>query len=208
MKLTHPLAIIAMAVIILIGYGYYKEPKNFNDCILQKMPSKNDSVASETIIQACRAKFSEQAKSNEKTGEKLDFSNQGELAELWNSAEKIVDPYDSAPWKEYAAANQTPNDSSKSGSVYDGFDSPITPKLNSLPSRPRSSTSSCESGHWIDSVSDDGSIVKLEDGAIWEVDSYDAIDSALWLPTSDIVVCEGKLINTDDNETVEATQIR
>ena len=68
--------------------------------------------------------------------------------------------------------------------------------------------SSCESGHWVDSVSNDGQVVKLEDGSIWEVDAVDAIDSALWLPTTDIVVCDDKLINTDDNETVSATRIR
>jgi hypothetical protein len=57
-------------------------------------------------------------------------------------------------------------------------------------------------------VSDDGEIVKLEDGSIWEVDASDAIDSALWLPTTEIVACDGKLINTDDNEKVSATQIK
>ena len=54
----------------------------------------------------------------------------------------------------------------------------------------------------------DGQIIKLEDGSIWEVDPVDVIDSALWLPISDIVVCDDKLINTDDNETVSAREIR
>lgn len=72
----------------------------------------------------------------------------------------------------------------------------------------RYSSSGCESGHWVESVSDDGQIVKLEDASIWEVDAVDAIDSALWLPSTDIVVCDDKLINTDDNETVSATRIR
>lgn len=72
----------------------------------------------------------------------------------------------------------------------------------------RHSSSGCESGHWVDSVSNDGQIVKLEDGSIWEVDAVDAIDSALWLPTTDIVACDDKLINTEDNETVSATRIR
>jgi hypothetical protein len=72
----------------------------------------------------------------------------------------------------------------------------------------RYSSSGCESGHWVDSVSNDGQIVKLEDGSIWEVDAVDAIDSSLWLPTTDIVACEDKLINTEDNETVSATRIR
>ena len=70
------------------------------------------------------------------------------------------------------------------------------------------SSSGCESEHWVESVSDDGQIIKLEDGSIWNVDAVDAIDSALWLPTTDIIACNGKLINTDDNETVSAIRIR
>jgi hypothetical protein len=65
----------------------------------------------------------------------------------------------------------------------------------------------CEDGHWIKSVSSDGEIVLLEDGSVWQVDSADAIDSALWLPTTNIVACDDKLINTDDGETVEAVRI-
>ncbi len=72
----------------------------------------------------------------------------------------------------------------------------------------RYSSSGCESGHWVDSVSNDGQIVKLEDGSIWEVDAVDAIDSSLWLPTTDIVACDDKLINIEDNETVSAARIR
>lgn len=68
--------------------------------------------------------------------------------------------------------------------------------------------SGCEDGHWIDSVSDDGTIVKLEDGSVWMVDSVDAIDSAMWLPTTDIISCGDRLINTDDNETVSARRLR
>ena len=68
--------------------------------------------------------------------------------------------------------------------------------------------SGCETGHWIESVAADGQIIKLEDGSIWEIDAVDAIDSALWLPTTDVVVCGDKLINTEDNETVSARRIR
>ncbi|OGA45863.1 MAG: hypothetical protein A3G24_18430 [Betaproteobacteria bacterium RIFCSPLOWO2_12_FULL_62_13] len=60
----------------------------------------------------------------------------------------------------------------------------------------------------MESVSGDGEIVKLEDGSIWQVDAVDAIDTMLWLPTTEIVVCDDKLINTDDNESVDATRIR
>jgi hypothetical protein len=66
----------------------------------------------------------------------------------------------------------------------------------------------CESGHWIESVMDDGSVIKLEDGSLWKVNDVDTVDSSLWLPTTEIVACDGKLINTDDNETVEAEKIR
>lgn len=66
----------------------------------------------------------------------------------------------------------------------------------------------CDDGHWVESVSSDGTIVKLEDGSIWEVDAVDAIDSALWLPVTDIIACDDKLINTDDNESVSARRIR
>jgi hypothetical protein len=75
------------------------------------------------------------------------------------------------------------------------------------PASARHRSVGCESGHWVQSVSDDGEIIKLEDGSIWEVDPADAVDSALWLPTTEIVACDGKLINTDDNEKVAATQI-
>jgi hypothetical protein len=69
------------------------------------------------------------------------------------------------------------------------------------------SSSSCESGHWVEEVMSDGEIVKLEDGSLWRVDATDTVDSALWLPSTDIVVCDGKLINTEDNESVEARRI-
>lgn len=84
------------------------------------------------------------------------------------------------------------------------------PKSSSSARRPpsRRYSSGCEDGHWIDSVSSDGTIVKLEDGSVWEVDAVDAIDSALWLPISDIIACNDKLINTDDNEKVSARRIR
>ena len=66
----------------------------------------------------------------------------------------------------------------------------------------------CDSGHWIDSVSGDGTIIKLEDGSIWEVDSVDAIISTLWLPVTEVLVCDNKIINTDDNESVSVKQLR
>lgn len=83
---------------------------------------------------------------------------------------------------------------------------------NAAKSRPtrsrRFGSSICESGHWVQSVSGNGQIVQLEDGSIWQVDAVDAIISMLWLPSDEIVVCDGKLINADDRESVEAIRIR
>jgi len=66
----------------------------------------------------------------------------------------------------------------------------------------------CEAGHWIQSVSSDGTIIKLEDGSVWEVDSLDTITSMLWLSLTEIVACDDKLINTDDGEKVDATRLK
>jgi hypothetical protein len=66
----------------------------------------------------------------------------------------------------------------------------------------------CESGHWIENVMADGEVIKLEDGSVWQVDPGDSITAALWLPTTDIVVCDDKLINSEDGETVGARRLR
>jgi hypothetical protein len=66
----------------------------------------------------------------------------------------------------------------------------------------------CDDGHWIDAVLDDGRVIKLEDGSLWEVSVVDTITSSIWLPISDIVICGNKLINVDDNESVDARRLR
>ena len=66
----------------------------------------------------------------------------------------------------------------------------------------------CESGHWVKSKSNDGSIVILEDGSVWRVSYIDIIDSLLWLLTDNVVACDDKLINTDDGTTVEAMRVK
>lgn len=66
--------------------------------------------------------------------------------------------------------------------------------------------------HWVQSKSDDGEIITLEDGSMWRVDLVDKIDTMLWLPTTAITVVESRdgyvLINSDDSEKVHATLIR
>jgi hypothetical protein len=68
--------------------------------------------------------------------------------------------------------------------------------------------SSTGEGHWIKSKNDDGDIITLEDGSIWQVDPMDRVDTALWLPITNITVIESEdgylLINTDDGEKANA----
>lgn len=72
------------------------------------------------------------------------------------------------------------------------------------------------SGHWIQDNVESGSMIILEDGSIWEIDTIDKIDAMLWLPLSNITVVESNsgspgfdylLINTDDGEKAHAKYI-
>jgi hypothetical protein len=58
----------------------------------------------------------------------------------------------------------------------------------------------CDTGHWINEVVSDGAVIVLEDGSTWLVDYMDRIDTALWLPISDVIICNDTMINTDDGE--------
>jgi hypothetical protein len=71
------------------------------------------------------------------------------------------------------------------------------------------------SSQTIDDVLDDGNLIKLNDGSLWQVSPYDAADSGVWTSATEITVIDGndpnypyKLVNTDDNETVNAKLIR
>jgi hypothetical protein len=66
----------------------------------------------------------------------------------------------------------------------------------------------CKTKHWIDTVSDNGKIIKLEDGSLWEVDPVDSITTAIWLPITDVVVCAGKMLNVDDDESAHVKPVR
>jgi hypothetical protein len=68
--------------------------------------------------------------------------------------------------------------------------------------------SACEDGHWIDEVMADGQILRLEDGSLWKVEPVDAVTSTLRLPVSDVIVCDDKIVNVDDGETVHARRLR
>lgn len=66
----------------------------------------------------------------------------------------------------------------------------------------------CDSGHWVDEVLSNGAFVKLEDGSVWKIDPIDQVDTMLWLPTTDITVCQYLLINTEDNEKAGAFRVK
>lgn len=66
----------------------------------------------------------------------------------------------------------------------------------------------CRDGHWIQSVASNGEIITLEDGSVWQVNSYEAYISSLWLPVTRVSICGSKLINTDDGESVGADQLK
>ena len=53
-------------------------------------------------------------------------------------------------------------------------------------------------GHWIRSKADNGAIITLEDGSMWEINSLDRIDTVLWLPVSNITILKAspRLANT------------
>jgi hypothetical protein len=109
-----------------------------------------------------------------------------------------------------AVASGIPPSAPRAASVDRKYQSPAIrdPGTSLRRSRGGSGSKDCESGHWIESVTDDGEIVKLEDGSLWEVSAGDTVDSALWLPATEIVACGDRLINTEDNEKVDATRIR
>jgi hypothetical protein len=70
-------------------------------------------------------------------------------------------------------------------------------------------------GHWVAEVLSSGHYIRLEDDSVWEVDSVDAIDSALWLMAESIVVTAKQfkgyffydLINTGSKDMVGATYL-
>ena len=43
-------------------------------------------------------------------------------------------------------------------------------------------------GHWIKEISSNGRIIPLEDESLWEIGALDRVETALWLPTTNITV--------------------
>lgn len=70
----------------------------------------------------------------------------------------------------------------------------------------RGSIQKCEA-HFLTGVFSSGRLMQLENGTRWEVNSFDRFDSALWLPSDSILLCdlsstfgeERTMINLDRN---------
>ena len=67
-------------------------------------------------------------------------------------------------------------------------------------------------GHWI-KENGDGKIITLEDGSMWQISDFDQVDTALWLPVTDITVLRDPkgvgdfrytLVDTEDGEKASA----
>lgn len=59
----------------------------------------------------------------------------------------------------------------------------------------------------IKSVSSEGEILVMFSGAVYKVDQFDRLDSELWLPADDVLICDdGRMINTDENGEVVSVQ--
>jgi len=65
-----------------------------------------------------------------------------------------------------------------------------------------------QDSHWISSISDDGRVIILEDGSIWEVASIDRIYTRLWLRFENVIIYGNIMINVDNGEKVSVTRIR
>lgn len=69
--------------------------------------------------------------------------------------------------------------------------------------------SDCIDGHWINTISNDGEIIVLEDGSIWQVDPLDIIYTSLWLPIENVIICgESLMINSDNGEKARVIRIK
>lgn len=97
----------------------------------------------------------------------------------------------------------------KSATSSFGLSSSSPPSVPPPPSSKSDTYTGVGGGHWIQESSNNGAIVTLEDGSLWEISAVDRVDTALWLPTTSITVLESRspvgdykyvLINKDDGE--------
>ena len=55
----------------------------------------------------------------------------------------------------------------------------------------------------ISEVYANGKIIKMIDGSVYQVWDYDSITSSIWLPMTDVVITDDRIINVEDNESVD-----
>lgn len=85
----------------------------------------------------------------------------------------------------------------------------VTMQENTVLFSDTTSIQSTGTKHWIKSKSDDGSIITLEDGSVWQVDQINRIDTILWLPTENVLILDqNTLLNIDQKQKVSAKRIR
>lgn len=61
----------------------------------------------------------------------------------------------------------------------------------------------------IQTVGHDGEILVMMTGAVYKVDASDVSTSAIWLSTDDVLICDDKIVNKDENgESVDAHRVR
>jgi len=91
----------------------------------------------------------------------------------------------------------------------------LSQKASASQTPARGPTRSVPNGHssqvpvegYIQEVSGSGTIITLSDGSIWKVSPLNQVDTALWLPVTDVRIVAGddpsypyKMINKDDGE--------
>lgn len=65
----------------------------------------------------------------------------------------------------------------------------------------------CETDY-IKSKTSDGSVIILSNEDAWEIDSIDRINTELWMPMDDVIVCDDdSIIHKEDGEKVGAKKI-
>ena len=55
----------------------------------------------------------------------------------------------------------------------------------------------------ISDIYGDGRIIKMIDGSVYEIYGYDTVTSGIWLPMDDVVITSDRIINIDENESVD-----
>jgi hypothetical protein len=72
----------------------------------------------------------------------------------------------------------------------------------------RARPADCDNGPWIESVMDNGHLIGLGDGSLWQVDTKDTAKTSAWRPISHVIICGSRFANVDDNTTARVKRLR